>query len=164
MTFSKSETSPSWNDQTRKVIDRRLAIDPNGPRFFTDAEWPTLRALCDRILPETVARPRPVPLAAMVDEKMFISGSDGYRYAELPPMREAWRRGLAALDAEARTRYRLRFHELGGIEQDKILLPCRMARLTPMNGTNCPPRASSLSEFCTTLSALITATPPRGTK
>ena len=92
----RKRNSPSWNDQTRAVIDDRLAIDPHTHRFFTDDEWPTIRAICDRIVPQTVARPRPVPLAAMVDQKLHGSASEGYRYAELPPMREAWRRGLAA--------------------------------------------------------------------
>ena len=113
--------SPSWNDQTRAVIDQRLAIDPNRHQFFTDHEWPTIRAVCDRIVPQTVARPRWVPLAAMVDEKLHENGGDGYRYAQLPPMREAWRRGLAALDAEANSRRGRRFHELGAPEQDAIL-------------------------------------------
>jgi hypothetical protein len=113
--------SVSWNEQTRNVIDRRLAINPDRHRFFTAEEWVTLRALCDRIIPQTTMRPRPVPLAAMIDEKMFRNMRDGYRYAELPPMREAWRRGLAALDAEARAGYGRRFHDLGARQQDAIL-------------------------------------------
>jgi hypothetical protein len=117
----RKRDSLSWNDQTRAVIDQRLAIDPNRHEFFTDPEWQTLRALCDRIVPQTVGRPHPVPLAAMVDEKMHGNGGDGYRYAELPPMREAWRCGLAALDAEADARHRRRFHDLGALEQDAIL-------------------------------------------
>jgi Gluconate 2-dehydrogenase subunit 3 len=117
----RKRNSVYWNDQTRTVIDRRLTIDPDKHQFFTDVEWSTLRALCDRIVPQTVARPRPVPLAAMVEEKMRSDSGDGYRYAELPPMRDAWRRGLAALDAEARSRHGSRFHELGPLEQDNIL-------------------------------------------
>jgi hypothetical protein len=96
-------------------------MDPNRHRFFTDAEWPTLQAVCDRIVPQTVARPRPVPLAAMIDEKLHRDDSDGYRYAELPPSREAWQRGLAALDAESKQRHGARFHELRVAEQDAIL-------------------------------------------
>ena len=53
----QKRNSPSWNDQTRAVIDERLAIDPNTRRFFTEDEWPTMRAVCDRIVPQTVARP-----------------------------------------------------------------------------------------------------------
>ncbi len=113
--------SVSWNEQTRRVIDRRLAIDLGQHLFFTDEEWPTLRALCDRIIPQTIVRPRPVPLAAMVDEKMYKNAGDGYRHADLPPMRAAWRRGLAALDAEAKASYGRRFHDLAALEQDAIL-------------------------------------------
>jgi hypothetical protein len=112
--------TPSWNDKTRAVVDDRLAIDPDRHRFFSDAEWPTLRALCDRIIPQPADRTRPAPLAAMIDEKLFGNHADGYRDARLPHMREAWRRGLAAIDAEA---FRLgrRFHELTGEEQDAVL-------------------------------------------
>jgi hypothetical protein len=113
--------SVSWNDKTRKVIDARLAIDPNQHRFFTDKEWQTMCAVCDRIVPQTVARPHPVPLAAMVDQKLHTGRHDGYRYADLPPQGEAWRRGLAALDAEASARYQARFHELGVLQQDELL-------------------------------------------
>jgi Gluconate 2-dehydrogenase subunit 3 len=117
----KKRNSVSWNDKTREVIDSRLAIDPNRHLFFTDEEWPTIRAVCDRIVPQSVARPRPVPLAAMLDDKLHKNGGDGYRYAELPPMREAWRRGVAALDAEAKGRHGRRFHDLGPLEQDETL-------------------------------------------
>jgi gluconate 2-dehydrogenase subunit 3-like protein len=111
----------SWNDKTREVIDSRIGTDPNQHLFFSDEEWPTIRAVCSRIVPQTVARPRPVPLAAMLDEKLHKNSGDGYRHAELPPMRDAWRRGLAALDAEARAHYDRRFHDLGPLQQDDVL-------------------------------------------
>jgi len=137
----KKRNSQSWNDQTRRVIGKRLVLDQNGRRFFTDDEWPTLRALCDRIVPQTHVRPRPVPLAAMIDEKLSTSGSDGYRYAELPPMREAWRRGLAALDAEARARHRRRFHDLGAIEQDEILTAVQKGAVQASEWRDLPPKS-----------------------
>jgi hypothetical protein len=93
---------PSWNEQTRKVVDDRLAIEPAEHRFFTDDEFRTLQAVCDRIVPQPADRERPVPIAALVDRKMAANRTDGFRQAILPPMGEAWRRGLAALDAEAR--------------------------------------------------------------
>ncbi len=116
----KKWNSPSWNDKTRAAMAQRLAIAPDQHRFFTDAEWPTLRAICDRIVPQPPDRARPAPLAAMVDEKLFANRLDGYRDARLPPMREAWRRGLAGIEAEA---FRLgrRFHELTAAEQDAVL-------------------------------------------
>jgi hypothetical protein len=113
--------SVSWNDQTRAVIDRRVAIDPNQHAFFTDDEWPMLLAICDRIVPQPRGRTNPAPVAAMVDEKLHSNGGDGYRDARLPPMRDAWRRALAAIDGESKSRYGRRFHELGALLQDDLL-------------------------------------------
>jgi hypothetical protein len=109
----------SWNDASRRVIDRRLAI-PREPRFFGEAEWRTLQALCDRILPQPGDRP-PVPLPGLLDDKLQRDLRDGYRYAALPPQREAWRIGIAALDAAAAAAHRRPFHELGPEQQDALL-------------------------------------------
>ncbi len=117
----KKRNSVSWNAQTRAVIDERLTIDPSLHRFFNDQEWSTMRAVCDRIIPQTVVVSRRVPLAAMVDQKLATNSGDGYRYAELPPMREAWQRGLKALDGEANARFEKRFHDLPASQQDEIL-------------------------------------------
>lgn len=111
--------SPSWNDVTRRVIDRRLAVSRD-PAFFNEAEWRTLGALCERIMPQPKDRP-PVPLAAYVDDKITGGHSDGYRYAELPPQGEAWKRGLSALDAEAGAAHGQYFHQLAPDQQDALL-------------------------------------------
>jgi len=113
--------SPSWNDQTRRVIDARLAIDPDRHAFFNDKEWATLRAVCARIIPEPEDRPRPAPLAAMLDEKLKSGSDDGYRDARLPRQDEAWRRGLEAIDAEAQARHGVEFEKLDAVRQDEIL-------------------------------------------
>jgi hypothetical protein len=117
----QKRNSPSWNDKTRAVIDRRMAIDPDHHAFFSEQEWPTMRAICERIVPQPPDRLQPAPVAAMVDEKLHKNSGDGYRDARLPPMRDAWRRALAAIDAEARSRYGRRFHELGALLQDDLL-------------------------------------------
>jgi hypothetical protein len=117
----KKRNSPSWNAQTRAVIDQRLAIDPERHRFFTDEEWRTLRVLANRIVPQPADRMPPVPIAAMLDEKLHGDHRDGYRDARLPPMREAWQRGLAALDGESLERHGAHFHDIRPPEQDEIL-------------------------------------------
>jgi len=132
--------SPSWNDQTRKVIDKRLAIDPERHRFFADDEWSALRAICDRIVPQRIVKPHRVPLAAMVDEKMYENGGDGYRHAELPPMREAWRRGLKAIDAEARALHGMHFHELDPLQQDAILTAVQKGEVRDRSWRDIPPK------------------------
>jgi Gluconate 2-dehydrogenase subunit 3 len=112
--------SISWNDKTRAVVDQRLSIPPDQHRFFADDEWRTLKALCDRIIPQLSDRAA-APLAAMIDEKVFTNATDGYRDARLPPLGEAWRRGLAALNTEAETKHGRLFHALSAGEQDGLL-------------------------------------------
>jgi hypothetical protein len=111
--------SPSWNDQSRRVIDKRLAISRD-PRFFTPDEWQTLAALCDRVLPQPADRPA-VPLAAYVDEKLHAGRRQGYRHAALPRQEETWRVGLAALDASARAAFGAAFSVLGAADQDELI-------------------------------------------
>ncbi|HEY0525951.1 MAG TPA: gluconate 2-dehydrogenase subunit 3 family protein [Stellaceae bacterium] len=116
--LSKRHT-PSWNEQTRRVVDARLAV-AREPCFFTEEEWATLNAICDRIVPQPRNRP-PIPVAALVDRKMHVNDGDGYRNAKLPPMQEAWRRGLRAIDDEARRVYGAPFHRLNDAEKDDLL-------------------------------------------
>ncbi|MBO0752228.1 MAG: gluconate 2-dehydrogenase subunit 3 family protein [Bradyrhizobiaceae bacterium] len=117
--LSKRHT-PSWNEATRRVIEARLALDPSAHRHFSEAQWQTLRALCDRIVPQPSGRAQ-VPVAAMVDLKMTEDARDGYRHADLPAMQESWRRGIGALDAEARAAHGSRFHEIPPAQQDELI-------------------------------------------
>lgn len=126
--LSKRDT-PSWNEQTRRAIDRRLSV-PDGPRFFTATEWQTLEALCRRIMPQPPDRP-PVPLPAYVDEKIRVGRAEGFRPATMPLQGEAWQRGLAALDEAAKeTHGGRRFHELDPAEQDALLRRAQAGELS----------------------------------
>ncbi len=111
--------TPSWDDVTRRVVGVRLAI-VDEPHFFDSAAWAVLTALCDAILPQTGERPR-VPLRAYVDRKCADDARDGYRDPRLPPLREAWRRGLSALDAEANARHGVHFAALAPVERDALV-------------------------------------------
>jgi gluconate 2-dehydrogenase subunit 3-like protein len=120
--------SASWNEATRRVMDQRLSV-PREPRFFTATEWQTLVAVCGRILPQPTDRP-PVPLAAYVDQRLLGGRTDGFRHADLPRQDEAWRRGLAALDASARERHGARFHQLDASAQDSLLRETQQGKLS----------------------------------
>jgi Gluconate 2-dehydrogenase subunit 3 len=111
--------TPSWNEQTRRVVARRLAIGGE-PRFFTAEEFQTVTAIARRIVPQPAARP-PIPVASLVDEKLASGRSDGYRVAGMPREGDAWRLGLMALDAEAKAAYGDRFHSLADGLQDALL-------------------------------------------
>lgn len=131
--------SPSWNDQTRRVIDARLAIDEDAHVFFTDREWLTVRALCASIVPQPPGRAQPAPLAAMLDQKLAADERDGYRDARLPPQREAWRRALRALDAEAQRRGGRFFHELDDCGRSALLHAVQEGAVTDAAWGDMPP-------------------------
>ena len=118
----------SWNEATRRTLDARLSL-PREPRFFTPLEWLTLCALCDRIIPQPRNR-EPVPLAAMLDERLLSGRADGFRRARLPEQDEAWRHGLAALTADARTRCGAAFHHIDIEEQNDLLRRCQAGELS----------------------------------
>ena len=111
--------TPSWNEVTRRVIDHRLSL-PREPGFFTEDEWLTINAICDRIVPQPKDRPS-IPVAALVDNKMSKNKTDGYRHYKLPKMQEAWRRGMHALHQEASARHGGRCHAISASEQDLLL-------------------------------------------
>ena len=119
----------SWNDESRRVIDQRLAV-PREPRFFDADEWATLNAVCGRIVPQSQNR-APVPVAAYVDEKMHTDAREGYRHAELPEQRLAWKRGLAGLQEAARQRHDKPFAGLDAGQQDALLKDMEAGRLSP---------------------------------
>ena len=118
-TLAKRNT-PSWNAKTRAVVAKRLDT-PQVPRFLTADEWAVADALCRRILPQP-GESNPVPLVALLDAKLLADHGAGFREADMPYMREAWRRGLAATDAEAKARHEGRgFAALSDADQDALL-------------------------------------------
>ena len=111
--------SPSWNEQTRAVVKRRLNEVPQR-RFFTETEWQILTAVCDRLIPQPDRNQR-VPIVPFLDDKLAKNQGNGYRYDGMPPMREAWRRGIKAIDDEARIRWGGCFRELPHNQQDAVV-------------------------------------------
>ena len=117
--LAKRDT-PSWDDKTRQVIAQRLST-PNTPSFFSAQEWEIAGALCRRIVPQTDDEGQ-VSLAALLDAKLLANHGDGFRDADMPYMQEAWRLGLAALDAESEARHSGRgFASLTDAERDALL-------------------------------------------
>ncbi|CAB3743251.1 gluconate 2-dehydrogenase subunit 3 family protein [Paraburkholderia rhynchosiae] len=129
--------TPSWDDVTRNVIDERLAT-PQNPHFFDAVEWRALVALCACIVPQDRQRPA-VPVAALVDARLEKNTGDGYRDARLPPMREAWRIGLHAIDAESRARHELPFASIEDPARHALLVDMQQGKLTSMEWRGMPP-------------------------
>lgn len=111
--------SPSWNHQTREVIRKRLEQVPPR-RFLTKEQWDLLEAIVARLVPQP-DREEPVPIVPWIDDMLHQNRTPGYRYADMPPMRDAWRKGLDAIAAEARNRHGKWFEELSPDDQDELL-------------------------------------------
>ncbi len=111
--------TPSWDDQTREVIRKRLTAVP-ARRFFTEAEWQTLECVCARLVPQG-DRSNPIPIVPWIDEKLHHDRRDGFRYDDMPPLREAWRLGLEGIDQESRRQFGTEFRALLEADQDTVL-------------------------------------------
>ena len=135
--LSKRHT-PSWNAITREAVNARLAVSDT-PRFFTAAEFATVKAIADRIVPQPRDRP-PVPVPALVDHKLHVGRSEGYRHAGMPREREAWRLGLRALDAEAQSRHGQSFRQIPPNEQDELLKQMQEGEMKDPAWEGMPPK------------------------
>jgi hypothetical protein len=130
--------TPSWNEQTRRVIDARLAV-PREPNFFTAEEYATVEAIASRIVPQPRDRP-PIPVAALVDHKLHLDQQDGYRQAGMPREREAWKQGLAAVEAEAKRAHGMGFVALHAAEKDALLKAMQQGTLKDPAWGSIPPK------------------------
>ena len=110
--------APTWDTVTQGVVLRRLGPPPK-LRFFSMAEEATCRPLLDRLVAQD-AWPK-IPVFELVDARLAEDETDGWRYEDMPPDGEAWRRSLAALDEDAAARHGRPFAELG-VEDQKDLL------------------------------------------
>jgi hypothetical protein len=128
--------SPSWDEQTRAVIERRLRDVPPR-RFFSETEWQLLEAVCARLLPQP-ERPRPVPIVPWIDDKLHHNRLDGFRYEDMPPLRDAWRSGLAGIEQESQRRFGAGFTNLSAEHQDAILEAVQSGDVTADVWTHLP--------------------------
>ncbi|MEW9856798.1 gluconate 2-dehydrogenase subunit 3 family protein [Novosphingobium sp. M1R2S20] len=128
----------SWDARTRDVINARLDL-PERSDVLTPAQIATLRALADRIVPQPQGR-QAVNVVALILEKLAgETSADGYRHAGLPPARDAWKRGLDAIEAEAQERHRARFTDLPPADADALLRAVQSGDVRA-DWTSLPPR------------------------
>ena len=129
--------SPSWNDQTRDVVRKRLDEVPPR-RFLSEEQWSLLEAVVARLVPQP-ERAEPVPIVPWIDDMLQQNHNPGYRYADMPPMRESWQQGLDAIGAEARERHGKAFEELSAAEQDALLTEVQHNRVESRAWGDLPP-------------------------
>ncbi|MCQ8240638.1 gluconate 2-dehydrogenase subunit 3 family protein [Rhizosaccharibacter radicis] len=134
----RKRSSMSWNDRTREVVDRRLAVE-RGPRTLSADAFRCLEAVCAQIVPQNQG-PSFAPLAAYVDEGLTLGLGPGYRNAELPEAPEAWAKALAALDATAQREHDAVFAALDDAQQKSLLQRMQKGELSGPEWTDVPPK------------------------
>lgn len=127
----------SWNEQTRAVIDRRLALTPP-TEALGGIQLATLRRVVERVCPDPDGR-APTTTYAMVARKIAEDECHGFRHHELPGARECWLRGLDAIEAEARTCHRLAFAALGDDQADRLLRAISLGEVRAPEWQTLPP-------------------------
>lgn len=110
-----------WDAATRQVVEDRLYNVPK-IRFFTEEELLTITAVCARIIPqEDRMAERRIPISPFIDERLYENKIDGYRFADMPSDRDAYRLGIRVIDETARAIHRQPFVDLDPLKQDFIL-------------------------------------------
>ena len=116
--LAKRDT-PSWNERTRDVINKRLAL-AIAENVLGDTQLATLRVIVARVCPDPPDRPATNTLA-MIVRKIAEDEGDGYRPNTSPRTAECWRRGLDAIEDEARLRFNCGFARIEPDQADEIL-------------------------------------------
>ena len=112
-------SSVSFDDQTRAVLRQRLNIIPER-RFFSEAEWGLMEAICARLAPVPERGSRP-PITPWIDAKLMEGDTEGFRFEAMPHEHHAWRKGLQALGEEAAAVYGRPFEQMDAELQDTVL-------------------------------------------
>ena len=107
--------------QTRAVMEARLH---EGQTSLGGDQTLILRVLCQRVAPGCA-----FDLASRIEGWLKQSKHDGWRNDRLPPIAEAWRRGLLSFDAAAIQAYGVSFVALRGAEQDALLAKAQQGEL-----------------------------------
>ena len=95
--FARLIASDRVSARTRRVMLNRLDEPGDAPRALTAAQRALLTEVLARVVPQ---RGTHLDLAGGIDAWLGTGHGDGWRFAELPPDAEAWRRGLDTIATE----------------------------------------------------------------
>ena len=114
-------------EPTRAALQARLDRPPaERPRSLPERAFPTLRAVCARLVPQPERREVGIDLAGAIDAK--LGKGNGWRYAAMPPDGDALRRGLSGVDETARALFGQGFDALDSANQDEVLAAIQAGR------------------------------------
>ena len=114
----------TWDHVTKGAVLSRL-VPPQPVGFFDTTEEATCRALTDRLLAQD-EEPR-IPIVEIINSRLANEEFDGWRYEDMPPDDVAWRKSLAYLEEDARSRFGKSFAELEHGRQNDLIASVRAA-------------------------------------
>ena len=119
--FSTLAQQQFWDAATRRTVLERVSETPGVTYFDADEErfW-TL--VFEHLIPQSDRiESRRVPIVNAVDRRLACERSSGYRFADMPPDREAYKLGREAIDEGARAAHTAVFVELDYSARDALL-------------------------------------------
>lgn len=112
----------AWDETTRKTVVQRVENAPPPLRFFTESEAAILSAVVERVLPQDDrSDSRTIPILPLIDRRLYTNSLEGFRYEDMPPDQEAYRRAIRAIDEMARARFAAPFATLDVHRQELLL-------------------------------------------
>jgi len=110
-----------WDQATRDLVVNRVECTPR-IRHFTEEQARFWRTVLDHILPQTDRVPeRRIPLVERLDERLFQNRGAGYRFANMPHDREAYRLAEIAINEESQALFKGNFIDLPHLRQELVL-------------------------------------------
>ena len=110
-----------WDEATRTAVLRRLEA-PGPLRYFDAAAAAFWTVVFEHLLPQDDrTADRRIPILPVVDARLARNQGIGYRFADMPPDREAYSLGRKAIDDEARVTNGGPFMELSLERRDAVL-------------------------------------------
>ena len=124
--------------QTKAVLNERLqASNRIAPTFFDEETFRILEAVCDCFFPQE-DKSEKVPLAIMLEKEFATGKGRGWRYLELPPIKDAVKQGLKTINAEAQERYQTTFVQLSATDKEAVLTAVQKAEVTATAWSDLP--------------------------
>jgi hypothetical protein len=108
-----------WDMVTADVVRARTGPPPDR-QFFTDTEQACAAALLDQLTGQR-DEPLRVPVLEMVDARLAVGETDGWRYADMPEDGQAWRDTLGYLDKDAHARCGTSFADAPERDQKAVI-------------------------------------------
>ncbi|GAC1419819.1 MAG: hypothetical protein NVSMB5_11910 [Candidatus Velthaea sp.] len=119
--FSTLGQQRFWDARTREVVLQRVD-EPPSIRFFDPEAERFWTLVFEHLIPQTDRTPeRRIPVVSVVDHRLYVNQTVGYRFADMPPDREAYALGRQAIDEEARAAHDAAFVELDFAQREAVL-------------------------------------------